>query len=386
MATSYPGAVDALTNPISTNPLSSPAHASQHANINDAVEAIETTLGTNPQGAYATVKDRLVQVDVKAAEAAASAAAAVVSAGQASGSAVDAAASAAAASSVYDNFDDRYLGNKSTNPSVDNDGNALLTGALYFNTVDNDMKVYTGSAWQSVSKAANDAYTATAALYDTFDDRFLGAKSTPPTVDNDGNTLLVGAMYFDTSLSLMRVWTGSAWINVIDTPYSWTGPVAISANSSDPALKVTQTGAGNVFVLEDSTSTDSTPFVISATGALTTYSNITALDTARFIGHGVVMQCTSSTRPASPQDGDIIFETDTNLYFGWDGTAWASIGGGGGAIDYQSTMPSPAVDGQLWVDSDGSSNVVNANDYYTKAQMDILLADAGFSPFFLGGL
>jgi hypothetical protein len=140
-----------------------------------------------------------------------------------------------------------------------------------------------------------------------------------------------------------------------------------------------------VFVLEDSASTDATPFVISATGALTTYSDITAMDTARFVGHGVVVQCTASTRPSSPSKGDIIFQTDTNTYFGWNGTAWASIGGGGGS-SYQPSMPSSPTDGGLWVDSDGSTNVVNANDYYTKAQMDLLLADAGFSPFFLGGL
>jgi len=49
--------------------------------------------------------------------------------------------------SAYDNFDDRYLGPKSSDPTLDNDGNALLTGALYFNTASNVMKVYTGSSW-----------------------------------------------------------------------------------------------------------------------------------------------------------------------------------------------------------------------------------------------
>jgi hypothetical protein len=48
---------------------------------------------------------------------------------------------------AYDNFDDRYLGAKSSDPTLDNDGNALLAGALYFNTVLPGMKVYTGSAW-----------------------------------------------------------------------------------------------------------------------------------------------------------------------------------------------------------------------------------------------
>jgi len=48
---------------------------------------------------------------------------------------------------AYDNFDDRYLGAKASDPSVDNDGNALVAGALYFNSTDGIMKLYTGSAW-----------------------------------------------------------------------------------------------------------------------------------------------------------------------------------------------------------------------------------------------
>ena len=48
---------------------------------------------------------------------------------------------------AYDNFDDRYLGAKSSDPTLDNDGDALVAGALYFNTVDEVMKLYTGSAW-----------------------------------------------------------------------------------------------------------------------------------------------------------------------------------------------------------------------------------------------
>ena len=70
------------------------------------------------------------------------------------GSATAAAASAAAAATTYDNFDDRYLGSKSTAPSVDNDGNALLEGALYWNSVDNAMYAWTGSEWGSISSTA----------------------------------------------------------------------------------------------------------------------------------------------------------------------------------------------------------------------------------------
>jgi len=41
-----------------------------------------------------------------------------------------------------DSFDDRYLGSKASDPALDNDGNALLDGALYFNTTANNMRVY----------------------------------------------------------------------------------------------------------------------------------------------------------------------------------------------------------------------------------------------------
>lgn len=60
-----------------------------------------------------------------------------------------------AASSV-DNFDDTYLGAKSSDPTVDNDGDALTAGDLYFNTTNDILRVYNGSSWQD---AATDTST-----------------------------------------------------------------------------------------------------------------------------------------------------------------------------------------------------------------------------------
>ena len=59
MTTVYPGALDTLTNPTSTDTLASVPHDQQHANANDAIEAIEAELGLNPKGSAATVKARL---------------------------------------------------------------------------------------------------------------------------------------------------------------------------------------------------------------------------------------------------------------------------------------------------------------------------------------
>ena len=80
--------------------------------------------------------------------------AAAGSASAASGSASAAAGSATAASDKYDEFDARYLGEKASDPSVDNQGGALVEGALYFNTTSDAMKVYDGAAWVSVAPVA----------------------------------------------------------------------------------------------------------------------------------------------------------------------------------------------------------------------------------------
>lgn len=65
------------------------------------------------------------------------------------------------------------------------------------------------SAAQTAAEAARDA---TLAAYDQFDDRYLGSKASNPTVDNDGNPLVAGALYYNTTVPEMRLYTGSAWV------------------------------------------------------------------------------------------------------------------------------------------------------------------------------
>lgn len=60
--------------------------------------------------------------------------------------------------------------------------------------------------------AAEAAYANAATVYDTFDDRYLGAKGTAPTLDNDSNPLVTGTIYFNTALGQLRVWNGSSWV------------------------------------------------------------------------------------------------------------------------------------------------------------------------------
>ena len=63
-----------------------------------------------------------------------------------------------AAEAALDNFDDRFLGAKASDPTVDNDGDALTDGALYFNTTDDVMKVYdlTNTTWRQIQLTTSD--------------------------------------------------------------------------------------------------------------------------------------------------------------------------------------------------------------------------------------
>ena len=61
-------------------------------------------------------------------------------------------------------------------------------------------------------QAAESARDATLTAYDNFDDRYLGAKTSDPTTDNDGNSLIAGSLYFNSTTSAMMVYSGSAWV------------------------------------------------------------------------------------------------------------------------------------------------------------------------------
>jgi hypothetical protein len=64
------------------------------------------------------------------------------------------------------------------------------------------------TAAQSAQTAAEAARDQTLAAYDSFDDRYLGTKASDPTLDNDGNALVAGALYFNSTSGVMKLYTG----------------------------------------------------------------------------------------------------------------------------------------------------------------------------------
>ncbi len=131
------------------------------------------------------------------------------------------------------------------------------------------------SATASASSATAAAASATsaAAALDSFDDIYLGAKSSDPTVDNDGDALTAGDLYFNTATDRMRVYSGSAWADV----------------ALDSATVVAKTSA---------------------------------------TGSGVLPSGTTGQRDGSPSAGYLRFNSTTSSFEGHNGSAWAPVGGG----------------------------------------------------------
>ena len=92
-----------------------------------------------------------------------------------------------------------------------------------------------GASFDSNTAVSGSLYSAkywaeqAAASADSFDDTYLGPKSSDPTVDNDGDALTAGDLYFSTTLNRLRVYDGAAWNDaVVDTTGFATNGFAIA--------------------------------------------------------------------------------------------------------------------------------------------------------------
>jgi hypothetical protein len=257
--------------------------------------ATVSTSATNAANSATASAASASAASTSASNASSSASSASTSASNASTSASNASTSATAAQSalssvetLFDNFDDRFLGTKTANPTLDNDGNALSVGAVYYNSVALQVRFYNGSTWDapsasaatsatsaassasaastSASNAASSSSIATTAasnaeaVYDSFDDRYLGAKSTAPSLDNDNNALLTGAIYWNTTSTSLFIWTGSAWnaaafsaSGAVTSFNTRSGAVTLSSNDVTSAIGFTPISSSSTDTLTNKT-------------------------------------------------------------------------------------------------------------------------------------
>jgi hypothetical protein len=221
-----------------TNAAASEASATSSASSATASASTATTQGSNASTSATAAAGSASTATTQATNASNSATAAATSETNAANSATAAANSATSASGSATSASNSYTA------IVDQTGRGLVRDMGDITTADTTTDTYIGISTQvanattqatnsansatasaasasaaatSATNAANsetaaaNSATAAAASYDSFDDRYLGAKASAPSVDNDGNALITGALYFDTTTPGMYVWTGSAW-------------------------------------------------------------------------------------------------------------------------------------------------------------------------------
>ncbi|MCP4798550.1 MAG: hypothetical protein GY893_01210, partial [bacterium] len=221
------------------------------------------------------------------------------------------------------------------------------------------------SATASASSAtdAQTAQTAAETALDTFDDRMLGAKASNPSVDNDGNSLLDGAMYFNTTNDYMMVYNlaNTTWYQLTNTTSDQNNINTVAGISSDvtaTAGKATQIGLlgtadaiSDMNVLGTSTNVTNQNTLAGISSDITTVSGISAnVTTTAGISSDVTTCATNnanitttasnisgvnsfadryrvaSSAPASDLDeGDLYFNTTDNSLYYYNGSAWTAI-------------------------------------------------------------
>ena len=176
-----------------------------------------STSATNAASSASTASTAATTATTQATAAGVSAASATSSATSATASATSATASAtsATASATSATSSASTATTQATNAS--NSASAASTSAT---NAANSATSASGSASTATTQATNAAASAASALaaLDDFTDVYLGAFASDPTLDNDGNALTAGDLYFNTGINRLKVYSGATWsVAVVDT-------------------------------------------------------------------------------------------------------------------------------------------------------------------------
>ena len=233
------------------------------------------------------------------------------------------------------------------------------------------------SAAQTAQAAAETAKIAAEAALDNFDDRFLGAKTSDPTVDNDGAALTDGALYFDTTNNVMKVYdlSGTQW-RQIQLSNSDQANVNLVAGQISPTNNISTLAAqnANLTTLAGLNSEITTLAGISGLSSLAAASsavtnvnnNLSAVQ-----NFADVYRISSSAPTTSLNVGDLYFDTTANELKVYKSSGWAAAGstinGTSARFNYTATAGQTTFTG---VDTSGNN----------------LAFDAGFADVYLNGV
>jgi hypothetical protein len=167
----------------------------------------------------------------------------------------------AANSSNFANASSNHASNSSNHSAnSSNFANTSSNHAANSSNFSNNSSNFANTASNSAN-AANSARDAALAAADNFDDVYLGAKANDPTLDNDGDALNAGDLYYNTTSGNLKYYTGSAWIAVTsggisdlvqDTTPQLGGNLDINTfsivSTSNGNISITPNGTGKVIL------------------------------------------------------------------------------------------------------------------------------------------
>ena len=259
----------------------------------------------------------------------------------------------AAAEAALDNFDDRFLGAKATDPTLDNDGNALTDGALYFDTTNNVMKVYDlgGTVWRAIQLSSTDqANLNTVAAQ-------ISPTNNLATVAglNTEITNLAGLSTEITNLNSIR--TDISGVNSIQAAVS-------AVNSNSVNINAVNSNSANINTLAGISNLNN---LANAHAAVSTVSsNLSAVQ-----NFADVYRISSSAPTTSLNVGDLYFDTTANELKVYKSSGWSAAGstvnGTSARFNYTATAGQTTFSG-----ADSAGNV--------------LAYDSGFADVYLNGV
>jgi len=211
------------------------------------------------------------------------------------------------------------------------DASGLLTAEANAATSATNAGNSATAAAGSATSAENAKNAAEAAL-DTFDDDFLGSKSSDPSVDNDGATLADGALYFNTTDNVMKVYDlgNTQWKQLVPTTSQQTNidaAVSNATNINNVASQISPTNnISTVAGLSSSISTLASMSGLStlagsATAVTTVANNLTAVN-----NFADVYRIASSAPTSSLNAGDLYFDTTADELKVYKSGGWAAAG------------------------------------------------------------